>query len=104
MTSLRDVLMPGRVLFVGGILILLVPLIPHGETYAMRLATQCALLAILAISWNLVGGLTGYPSFATAAFFGLGAYVGGVLQQMGLPWAIALLAAACAAALLAAPF
>ena len=28
--------------------------------------------AVLALSWNFVGGLAGYPSFATAAFFGFG--------------------------------
>src|SRR6059058_5580591 len=97
----RDILIPTFILLAGSILILFVPLVPHGQTYAMRLATQCALLGTLSISWNLVGGLTGYPSFATAAFFGLGAYVGGILQQIGLPWVVGLFAAALAAALLA---
>jgi branched-chain amino acid transport system permease protein len=44
------------------------------DNYALRLATTAAMYIALAGSWNLVGGLAGYPSFATAAFFGLGAY------------------------------
>jgi len=35
------------------------------------------------VAWNFIGGLAGYPSFATAAFFGLGAYASGVLQTKG---------------------
>lgn len=76
-----------------------------GQPYAMRLATGFALLLALATSWNLVGGFTGYPSFATAAFFGLGTYASGVVQASLLwPWWAGLAAGACAAALLAAPF
>ncbi|MGZ4567053.1 MAG: branched-chain amino acid ABC transporter permease [Blastococcus sp.] len=30
--------------------------------------------AVMASSWNLLGGFTGYPSLGHAAFFGLGAY------------------------------
>ncbi len=40
-------------------------------------------IAILAMSWNFIGGLTGYPSFAPAAFFGLGAYVTAILMNAG---------------------
>lgn len=39
----------------------------------------------LALGWNFIGGFTGYPSFATAAFFGLGAYASGILQTSGVP-------------------
>ena len=56
-----------------------------GDTYWMRLGTLMAMYAVLAISWNVIGGLAGYPSFASAAFFGLGAYTGGVAQKFG--WA-----------------
>ena len=44
-----------------------------GGAYALRLGTMACMYAILALSWNVVGGLAGYPSFATAAFFGFGA-------------------------------
>jgi branched-chain amino acid transport system permease protein len=56
-----------------------------GGNYAIRLATIVMMYAVLAISWNFIGGLAGYPSFATAAFFGLGAYAGAVAQARGLP-------------------
>jgi branched-chain amino acid transport system permease protein len=59
-----------------------------GGAYALRLGTTACLYAILALSWNVVGGFAGYPSFATAAFFGFGAYTTGVLLGFGLPlWA-----------------
>ena len=45
-----------------------------GNNYLLRLATITCMYAVLAQSWNFIGGMAGYPSFATAAFFGLGAY------------------------------
>lgn len=68
-----------------------------GDNYLLRLATIMCMYATLAQSWNFIGGMAGYPSFATAAFFGLGAYASGVLQTHGLPmvaaWGLAGLAA-----------
>lgn len=60
-----------------------------GGAYALRLGTIACMYAILALSWNVVGGLAGYPSFATAAFFGFGAYTTGVLMSRGVPLAVA---------------
>ncbi len=54
------------------------------DNYLLRLATTVGMYAALALSWNLIGGYAGYPSFATAAFFGLGAYASGILQVGGL--------------------
>jgi branched-chain amino acid transport system permease protein len=59
----------------------------------VRITTTMLMYSALALSWNFIGGFTGYPSFATAAFFGLGAYVGGVLQNKGVPMGFAWLAA-----------
>ena len=57
----------------------------------------------MAQSWNFIGGLAGYPSFATAAFFGFGAYTSAILQNHGAPimlaWGCAGLAALVFAAL-----
>ena len=61
-----------------------------GGPYALRLGTIACMYAILALSWNVVGGFAGYPSFATAAFFGLGAYIAGVLLARGMPLAAAI--------------
>lgn len=71
------------------ILIACVAALPlFGGAYALRLGTIACLYAVLALSWNIVGGLAGYPSFATAAFFGYGAYAAGVLLGYGWPlWA-----------------
>ncbi|MCX5912189.1 MAG: branched-chain amino acid ABC transporter permease [Deltaproteobacteria bacterium] len=72
-----------------------------GNNYFIRLATIMMLYCVLALSWNFIGGLTGYPSFATAAFFGLGAYAGGVAQGQGIPMYIAWIIGAALAALFA---
>jgi branched-chain amino acid transport system permease protein len=56
-----------------------------GGSYALRLGTIACMYGILALSWNIVGGFAGYPSFATAAFFGFGAYTAGVLIGKGVP-------------------
>jgi branched-chain amino acid transport system permease protein len=72
-----------------------------GGAYALRLGTMACMYAILALSWNVVGGLAGYPSFATAAFFGFGAYTTGVLLNAGLPLTISIVAALVASFVLA---
>jgi len=68
-----------------------------GGAYALRIGTFGCLYAVLALSWNVVGGFAGYPSFATAAFFGFGAYFAGVLLGAGWPLWAAVAAAALAA-------
>ena len=95
---------PALVLAFGAAIALGAPAALSGETYMLRLATQLALLVALSVAWNLVGGFTGYPSFATAAFFGLGAYATAVAQEAGWPLPLAFALAALCGALLAAPF
>ena len=77
-----------------------------GDNYLMRLGTMFAMYATLALSWNIIGGYAGYPSFSTAAFFGLGAYTGAILQGNGVPmylaWAVACMMAGAFAVLLGA--
>ena len=72
-----------------------------GNNYVIRLATIMMLYCVLALSWNFIGGLTGYPSFATAAFFGLGAYAGAVCQGQGVPMYLAWIFGALMAAVFA---
>lgn len=75
-----------------------------GEAYWLRLGTTMLMYGVLAMSWNFIGGMAGYPSFAVSAFFGLGAYTGAVAQKFGTPmalaWGLAGLAAVIFAALL----
>ena len=54
------------------------------DNYFVKLATFIAMYSALALSWNIIGGFTGYPSFATAAFIGLGSYAGAILQNAGI--------------------
>jgi branched-chain amino acid transport system permease protein len=56
---------------------------------------------VLATAWNILGGYAGYVNFGTAAFFGLGAYTSVVLiQSIGAPLAVQILAAATMSGLL----
>ena len=73
-----------------------------GNNYALRLATTVCMYSVMAQSWNFIGGLAGYPSFATAAFFGLGAYASAILQNYGAPMVPAWGCAGVAALLFAA--
>ncbi|UCE31358.1 MAG: branched-chain amino acid ABC transporter permease [Burkholderiales bacterium] len=68
-----------------------------GDAYLMRLATFACMYAVMSASWNVIGGMAGYPSFATAAFFGLGAYVGGITLAKGGALVLALGLAASSA-------
>ena len=91
------------VLAVG--LFALLALLPLGaDAYWLRLGTIMLMYGVLAMAWNFIGGMAGYPSFASAAFFGLGAYAGAVAQKFGMPmpvaWALAALLALLFAALL----
>ena len=56
-----------------------------GNNYVLRLATTTLMYAVLTMAWNVVGGFAGYPLFGIAAFFGLGAYSGAVVQSSGYP-------------------
>ncbi len=81
----------------------LVALLPlSGEAYWLRLGTTVLMYGVLAMSWNFIGGMAGYPSFAVAAFFGLGAYTGAVAQKYGVPAGVAWSAAGLAALVFAA--
>jgi branched-chain amino acid transport system permease protein len=59
------------------------------SNYILRLATMIAMFTALTLSWNFIGGFAGYPSFSTAAFFGLGCYAGALSQRSGVPMVLA---------------
>jgi branched-chain amino acid transport system permease protein len=73
-----------------------------GGAYALRIGTIACMYAIFALSWNIVGGFAGYPSFATAAFFGFGAYATAILLDKGVPLSIAVIGSLVVCFLLAA--
>lgn len=73
------------------LLLALMPL--SGNNYFVQQATFVCMYCALALSWNIIGGYAGYPSFATAAFVGLGSYAGAMLQNAGVPMVMAWLGA-----------
>jgi len=73
-----------------------------GGAYALRVGTIACIYAIFALSWNIVGGFAGYPSFATAAFFGFGAYASAILLNKGVPLSVAVIGSLVMCFLLAA--
>jgi branched-chain amino acid transport system permease protein len=86
--------MKRTVYVVALVLLLLLGALPlFNSPYALRLGTFACMYAILSVSWTVIGGFAGYPSFATGAFFGFGAYCGGVLLNKGWPLLAALGAA-----------
>ena len=75
-----------------------------GSDYAVSFSIQLLIFLVLAYSWNLIGGYTGYTHFGQVGFFGIGAYVGSLLIfHWNVPWYLAALAAALAGAITALP-
>jgi len=97
--SLRPRILP----VVAGLWLLVLAAAPlYGDNYVVKIATFVAFYGALALSWNFIGGYAGYPSFATGAFVGLGAYAGALCQNAGVPMIAAWLAAAVVTAAVAA--
>jgi branched-chain amino acid transport system permease protein len=82
--------MSTRAWLVLGLAVTLVLIIlPLGLTsYQVGLATKMLILALFAMSLDLLLGYAGLPSLGHAAFFGVGAYIAGLLTlRAGLnPW------------------
>lgn len=70
--------------------------------FLLALALSCLMYAGLAVSWAMFCGATNYLSLATAAFFGLGAYVTTWTSGGLLPYGIAVLLGGLLAAAFAA--
>ena len=56
-----------------------------GNSYALTFTIQLFVFVVLAYSWNIIGGYTGYSHFGQMSFFGFGAYVG-MLLMLHLKW------------------
>ena len=70
-----------------------------GSRFYTFLATDIAILALFAVSLNLLLGYTGLVSFGHAAYFGIGAYTCAILMKTyGVPFALALIAGTANAA------
>lgn len=89
-------ILPGLVVAVAMVLPLFV------SPLWIRIATEVLMWAGLAQSWNIIGGYTGYLCFGHGAFFGLGAYVTGLLMvNLGWPFGLGLIVSGILASLLA---
>ena len=106
MVSLRD---KRRMLnFATSALLVLVYLIIEGllkldilTSYDMQIISLVNINIILVVSLNLINGFTGQFSIGHAGFFGVGAYLSAYLtKSIGVPYFLALLCAAAAAALI----
>src|SRR5215813_5334716 len=70
-----------------------------GNAFAMSLFTRIVILAMAALSLNLIMGFGGMVSFGHAAYLGIGGYVVGILAKEGVAsgfvqWPIAIAASA----------
>jgi branched-chain amino acid transport system permease protein len=87
----------------GAAIALLVLLLPAVAGPFLRyLVLNMLLLALLALSFNLLFGMTGLLSFGQGAFYSGGAYTAALLLRAGIPILWSVLLGALAAALLAA--
>jgi len=78
-----------KILIVVAVLAAFVFAIPHFGSFVTLLATRAMAFAILAMSVDLLLGYTGLSSMGQAAYFGVGAYLTGVLAtkfHFGLGW------------------
>jgi branched-chain amino acid transport system permease protein len=67
----------------------------------VHLAILVCIYAILALSLNLIMGVTGLFSLAQAAFYGIGAYTSALLAFQGVPWIVCLISGMLMAAFVA---
>jgi branched-chain amino acid transport system permease protein len=77
-----------RNLFIAALVVMLA-LLPvyaglSGNTFVMTLFTRIIILAMAAVSLNLIMGFGGMVSFGHAAYLGIGGYVVGILAKEGI--------------------
>ena len=90
--------------FINAGLVLILALIPvyaaaTGDTFALTLFTRVVVLAMAALSLNLIMGFGGMVSFGHAAYLGIGGYTVGILAKEGIgsgfvQWPVAVAASA----------
>ncbi len=83
------------VLLAGGLALAMLPWLL--SDFLLALALSCLMYAGFAVSWSMFCGATNYLSLATAAFFGLGAYVT-AWGAGALPYGLSVLAGGLVAA------
>jgi ABC-type branched-subunit amino acid transport system ATPase component/ABC-type branched-subunit amino acid transport system permease subunit len=98
----RWVLAIGSILIVG---LLIASPFTWNDLYIQNVIILIMLLAIMASTWNIMGGFTGYISLGHSAYLGVGAYTTAILVvNLGLPWWAGIAASAVTSAALAGCF
>ena len=93
LSSLRTMLYVAAPRLLPALLVLLIPVLAPGD-YFQRVATLAAIYGLLALSWDFIALSTGLVSLGQALFFGVGAYLAGLLNlQFGLHPSLTLLLA-----------
>src|SRR6266480_3260689 len=78
-----------KVLVVAGAVLALGVIAPLTNSFVILLITRALILAILAMSLDILLGYTGLPSLGQAAYLGVGAYLTAILAtryDFGLGW------------------
>jgi branched-chain amino acid transport system permease protein len=93
LSSLRTMLYVAAPRLLPALLVLLIPVLAPGD-YFQRVATLAAIYGLLALSWDFIALSTGLVSLGQALFFGVGAYLAGLLNlHFGLHPSLTLLLA-----------
>lgn len=88
----------GRVFYLVPLIAAFVPL--FANDYLQFIANMMLVYVLVTVGFNLVIGNLGQLAFANTAFFGIGAYTTAILMtHLGLPYAVAIVAAAVVGAL-----
>jgi branched-chain amino acid transport system permease protein len=91
-----------NLLVVGALAVVLGLLPQHLTVYFRSFALFTMMYVVLALSWNIISGFTGYTSFGHVVFYGLGAYACAILvADHRWPWLLTLGVAAVLAAAVA---
>ncbi len=92
-----------RNLLVLGLLGLALAALPWGlSVYLRSFALFTMMYVVLALSWNIISGFTGYTSFGHVAFYGIGAYACAILvADYGWHWVPTLFVGALVAGVVA---
>jgi branched-chain amino acid transport system permease protein len=88
-----------NLLALGALGLVLALLPPALNVYLRSFALFTMMYVVLALSWNIISGFTGYTSFGHVIFYGIGAYACAILvADHGWHWLPTLLVAAGVAA------
>jgi branched-chain amino acid transport system permease protein len=92
-----------RNLLILAVVSLVLAALPHGlSVYLRSFALFTMMYVVLALSWNIISGFTGYTSFGHVAFYGIGAYACAILvADYGWHWVPTLVVGAFVAGVVA---